>query len=114
MEESPPLAEAAFDISNFMGLVRSAAGCTKPAADRNAGEDLPGATAGRRRAGVQSGIQAIEEVSGAVRRTLRDLVHNRKKAWPLKHFPPGLLTERFAGPIAPELTHRERLWPGPA
>ena len=39
---------------------------------------------------VRSGIQAIEELSGPVRRTLRDLVHNRKNAWPLKRFLPGL------------------------
>ena len=38
---------------------------------------------------VQSAIQKIAELSAPARRTLRGLVHNRKNAWPLKHFLPG-------------------------
>ncbi len=63
---------------------------------------------------VSSGIQEIVDLSAPVRRTLRDLVHNRKHAWPLKHFPPGdlpaglpdrsrrgLPTEKDSGPGPP-------------
>lgn len=63
---------------------------------------------------VCTGILAIEEVSSAARRTLRDLVHDRKRAWPLRSFLPGSLssgssarlrralpTEKDSGPDPP-------------
>jgi hypothetical protein len=63
---------------------------------------------------VRAGILAVEEVSKAARRTLRDLVHDRKKAWPLRSFLPGSLpcgpparsrrtlpTEKDSGPGPP-------------
>ena len=56
----------------------------------------------------------IGELYGTVRRTLRDLVHNRKKAWPIRQFLPGfsstdsparlglgLPTEKDSGPDPP-------------
>jgi len=63
---------------------------------------------------VKSGIDAIGQLPGAARKTLRDLVHNRKKAWPMKQFLPGfsstdsparlgrgLPTEKDSGPDPP-------------
>jgi hypothetical protein len=41
---------------------------------------------------VRSGMVALQEIPGAVRRTLRDLVHDRKRAWSLRSFRPGPLT----------------------
>ena len=63
---------------------------------------------------LKSGIDAIGQLPGAGRKTLRDLVHNRKKAWPIKQFLPGfssadspvrsgrgLPTEKDSGPDPP-------------
>lgn len=63
---------------------------------------------------IRSGLFAIEEISTAVRHTLRDLVHDRKRAWRLKSFLPGfsvlhssrrsrrgLPTEKDSGPWPP-------------
>jgi len=36
-----------------------------------------------------SGIEAVREISLTARRTLSNLVHNRKTAWLMGHFPPG-------------------------
>lgn len=61
-----------------------------------------------------SGVQAVREISLTARRTLSHLIHNRKKAWRMEHFPPGaktdhrpestrpvLPTEKGSGPRAP-------------
>jgi hypothetical protein len=63
---------------------------------------------------VRSGILALQEIPGAVRRTLRDLVHDRKRARLLRSFLPGFLssdsstrlpsalpTEKDSGPDPP-------------
>jgi hypothetical protein len=41
---------------------------------------------------LKPGIDAIGQLPGAACKTLQDLVHNRKKAWPLKQFLPGFLS----------------------
>jgi len=61
-----------------------------------------------------SGVEAIREIAVTARRSLRNLIHNRKKAWLMGHFPPGaesrhspnvtrpvLPTEKGSGPRAP-------------
>jgi len=63
---------------------------------------------------MQASMQAVAEIPSAVRRTLRDLVHDRKRAWPLQFFLPGSLssgssarlrrtlpTEKDSGPDPP-------------
>jgi hypothetical protein len=63
---------------------------------------------------VKSSIDAMGQLPGAVRKTLKDLVHNRKKAWSIKQFLPGfsltdsparssriLPTEKDSGPDPP-------------
>jgi len=42
-------------------------------------------------------IHSCEDLSRAVRATLRDLIHNRKTAWPLRHFLPGTSSKGFPG-----------------
>src|SRR5947207_102988 len=59
-------------------------------------------------------VHAIEELSGPVRRTLRDLVHNRKTAWPLKHFLPGVLSAGLPDRLCRSLPTEEDSGPGPA
>lgn len=50
---------------------------------------------------THSGIHSWEDLSRAVRETLRDLTHNRKTAWPLRHFLPGISSTSFSGRIRP-------------
>ncbi len=63
---------------------------------------------------VKSGIKAMGQLPGAVRKTVHDLVHNRKQAWSTKQFHPGrsstdsparlrrgLPTEKDSGPGPP-------------
>jgi len=63
---------------------------------------------------IRSGVEAIHELSATARRTLRNLAHNRKKAWPVGQFSPGsthtpspgsssrgLPTEEDSGPRSP-------------
>lgn len=89
-------------------------GWTKPAANREEGKTCLERLLAQGGQVVKSGIQALEGLSGAVRNTLRDLVHNRKRAGLLKDFPPGLLpvsssaglratlpTEKGSGPDPP-------------
>lgn len=63
---------------------------------------------------IRSGAQVPADLSGAVRRTLRDLLHGRKKTWSMQRFLPGnsspagpavlrptLPTEKGSGPDPP-------------
>ena len=62
---------------------------------------------------VRAGILAVEEVSNAVRRTLRDLVHDRKKAWPLRSFLPGSLPRASSARLRRSLPTEKDSGPGP-
>ena len=76
-------------------------GITKPAANRNEGKTRLERLLAEGGCIARSGILALEEVSGAVRKTLRDLVHDRKKAWSLKSFLPGFLSSDSSAPLRP-------------
>ena len=88
-------------------------GAAKPAADRNEGKAYLERLLAEGGHGMQSGIRAIEELSGTVRRTLRDLVHNRKNAWPLKHFLPGFLSGVLPDRLRRSLPTEEDSGPDP-
>jgi hypothetical protein len=62
---------------------------------------------------VSAGVQEIVDLSAPVRRTLRDLVHNRKYAWPLKHFLPGILLAGLRNRLRQGLPTEEDSGPGP-
>jgi len=62
---------------------------------------------------VRSGILALEEMSRAVRRTLRYLVHDRKRAWPLRSFLPGFLLPHSSARSPSALPTEEDSGPGP-
>ena len=76
-------------------------GVTKPAANRNEGKTRLERLLAEGGCIARSGILALEEVSGAVRKTLRDLVHDRKKAWSLKSFLPGFLSSDSSARLRP-------------
>jgi hypothetical protein len=55
----------------------------------------------------------LESIPAAVRRTLRDLVHKRKKAWPVKRFLPGLFSTDLQPPSGSSLPTEKDSGPGP-
>jgi hypothetical protein len=85
-------------------------GVTKPAGDRQEGAaHLVRFLAGAGQL-VLSGVEAIREIPVTARRTLSNLIHNRKKAWLMGHFPPGAESRHSPRAIRPALpTEKERL-----
>jgi hypothetical protein len=76
--------------STLWGWLGPRFGATTPASDRNEARNyIERLLAEGRHKGV------LEKLSDTVRRTLRDWVHNRKTAWPLRRFPPGLVSKDF-------------------
>jgi len=89
-------------------------GVTKPATDRREGAAYVVRLLGDGGQLTLSGVEAIREIAVTARRSLRNLIHNRKKAWLIGHFPPGaesrhspnvtrpvFPTEKGSGPRAP-------------
>jgi hypothetical protein len=69
-------------------------GATYPAADRNEGKAYLERLLAEGGLVRPPDIGTIDRLSEPIRKTLRDLIHNRKTAWPLKHFLPGFLRGR--------------------
>jgi hypothetical protein len=87
---------------------------TKPATNRNEGRIRLERLVAEGGCIVRFGILVLEEMSGAVRSTFRDLVHDRKKGVVREVIPGRFFVIRFVCPIVPGFTHREGLWSGPA
>ena len=62
---------------------------------------------------VRFGILVLEEAPGAVRRSLRGLVHDRKKAWSLKSFLAGFLSSDSSARLHPALPTEKDSGPDP-
>jgi len=62
---------------------------------------------------MQAGILAVEEVSSAVRKTLRDLIHDHKGAWPLRSFLPGFSSSGSSARLRRTLPTEKDSGPGP-
>jgi hypothetical protein len=64
---------------------------------------------------AEAGIisDALAHVSTAVRKTLGDLIHNRKTAWPLRRFLPGPSSVDLPGRMHPVLPTEKDSGPGP-
>ena len=83
-------------------------GATKPAADKDEAKLYLNRLLAE---GWHKG--AIDEIREAVRRTLRDLVHNRKSAWLLKRFLPGLFSTGSPAQSSRRLPTEKDSGPGP-
>ena len=90
------------------GWLGARLGATKPAADRNKAKNYIERLLAEGRHG--GGLESIPE---AVRRTLRDLVHNRKNAWRLKRFLPGLFSTDLQAASSCSLPTEKDSGPGP-
>ena len=88
-------------------------GAIKPAIDRDEGKTYLERLLAEGWHQAQSKAEAIGELKETVRRTLRDLVHNRKNAWPLKRFLPGLLPDGLRRRLRRGLPTEEDPGPGP-
>jgi hypothetical protein len=95
------------------GWLGARLGVTKPAANRNEGRNRLERLLAEGCCIVRSGILALEEVPGAVRRTLQDLVHDRKKAWSLKSFLAGFLSSDSSARLHPVLPTEKDSGPDP-
>ena len=83
-------------------------GAAKPAANQHAAKIyLERLLAEGRHEGTMA------ELYETVRRTLKDLVHNRKNAWPLKRFLPGLSSTGLQNPSSRSLPTEKGSGPGP-
>jgi hypothetical protein len=99
--------------STLWGWLGPQLGATKPAANRDEGRAFLERILAEGSCIVRSGILAVEEVSAAVRNTLRDWVHDRKRAWLLKSFLPGFLSSRLSGRSRRTLPTEKDSGPGP-
>ncbi len=88
-------------------------GFRKPPADRADGKERLQGLLAEGEYVLKSGLAIMEEVARAVRKTLQDLVHDRKKAWPLKHFLPGSSPSASRGQPSPALPTEKDSGPGP-
>jgi hypothetical protein len=88
-------------------------GAIKPAIDRNEGKIYLERLLAEGWHRAQSKAEAIGELNGTVRRTLRDLVHNRKSAWLLKRFLPGLFSTGLPAQSSRSLPTEKDSGPGP-
>jgi hypothetical protein len=72
------------------GWLGSRLGITKPAEDRKQGQRHLSRLLGEMRIAYESATIVLDELSAAVRRSLSGLVHNRREAWPVVQFRPGI------------------------
>lgn len=83
-------------------------GTTQPATNRNEAKNYIERLLAEGRHGG-----AMEALPDAVRRTLRDLVHNRKTAWPLRRFLPSLFSKDLQDSSSWALPTEKGSGPGP-
>jgi hypothetical protein len=62
---------------------------------------------------LRSGIETLEHLSTTARKTLCDLIHDRKTAWPLRRFLPGTSSLSFPGRMRSVLPTEKDSGPGP-
>jgi hypothetical protein len=83
-------------------------GATKPAVNRNEAKIYLERLLAEGRHG-----DGLESIPDAVRRMLRELVHNRRTAWPLKRFLPGLFSSGLQDSSSRSLPTEKDSGPGP-
>ena len=79
------------------GWLGSRLGITQPAGDRTQGQRRLSRLLGEMRIAYESVAKVLDELTGAVRETLRGLIHNRRNAWPVTQFRPGIVSDSDSG-----------------
>lgn len=95
------------------GWIGPTLGVTEPAASRTQCRTYLMRLLAEGNCVVRSCIPAIEEISAAVGHTLRGFVHDRKGAWRLKSFLPGLSVLHSSGRSRRDLPTEKDSGPGP-
>jgi hypothetical protein len=72
------------------GWLGSRLGITGPAEHRKQGQQHLSRLLGEMRIAYESATTVLDKLSVAVRRSLSGLVHNRREAWPVVQFHPGI------------------------
>jgi len=72
------------------GWLGSRLGIREPAVDRKQGQRHLSRLLGEMRIAYESATTVLDKLSAAVRRSLSGLVHNRRTAWPVVQFRPGI------------------------
>jgi hypothetical protein len=88
-------------------------GVTKPASNKLEGKIRLERLLAEAGIVIRTGIATLDRICSATRRTLRDLVHDRKKAWPSRRFLPGTTLGRSSGRARPTLPTEKGSGPGP-
>lgn len=88
-------------------------GVTEPAADKTRGKIHVERLLAETGLVIHAPFKTFEKVHSAVRHTLRDLIHNRKKAWPWRHFLPGTPILASSGHSRRTLPTEKGSGPGP-
>jgi hypothetical protein len=95
------------------GWLGSRLGITEPAEDRTQGQRHLSRLLGEMRIAYESAAKVLDELTAAVRTTLSGLVHNRRKAWPVTQFRPGIVSDSDSGSKSTALPTEEDPVRGP-
>lgn len=79
------------------GWLRSRLGIEKPAESRYQGRQYLSRLLGEMRMGWESTAKVLDELAMAVRASLSGQVHNRREAWPVTQFRPGIPSASASG-----------------
>jgi hypothetical protein len=79
------------------GWLGSRLGVQQPAASRYQGRLHLSRLLGEMRIAYESATTVLDKVAAAVRRSLSGLVHNRREAWPVTQFRPGIPSDSDSG-----------------
>ena len=85
------------------GWLGSRLGITEPAEDRKQGQRHLSRLLGEMRIAYESATTVLDKLAAAVRRSLSGLVHNRREAWPVTQFRPGIRLDSDSGAKPPAL-----------
>jgi hypothetical protein len=99
--------------STLWGWLGPRLGISKPASNRNEGRTCLERLLAEGGLILKTGVNAVEKLSDPIRKTLQDLVHNRKTAWPVKRFPPGLSSSDLQRRLRRILPTEKDSGPGP-
>ena len=79
------------------GWLRSRLGISEPAESRQDGRLYLTRLLGEMRIAWESATKVLDQLAAAVRRSLSGLVHNRREAWPVTQFRPGIPSDSDSG-----------------
>lgn len=95
------------------GWLGSRLGIRKPAERRKEGQHHLARLLGEMRIGWESPEKVLDELAGLVRSSLRGLVHNRRSAWSVTQFRPGIDSDSDSGEKPTALPTEEGSGRGP-